>query len=1758
MSDDESKEDSFSSFNKYESFCKSRRYLRTQVTRIYNKVQQVYDSMSAAKIASYIEKLETLKVELNDVNKNIHSVLSDDADLDPIIVEEELYHDRIIEALAILKPVESNNSNSTMNSSLPVLENSNKLKLPTVSLPVFSNDKSESLERFFHAFESIIDKHSLSQYEKYLYLKGQLRKGPKSLVSSLEPAEQTYESSKELLTKAFASPITQKYEVIKRMSELKLDVSCDVYEFISEVRGIISTVGLLEIDVDTILQYFIWNSMNDQFQSQLIQITNKTKPDLTEIMENIFSATERYQKVRERHDRKFYDKRNSHMTKDSASMSVPVYKRQCESIDTNNLAVKVNTKHFRPCCLCMADRKTNVSHILKDCHVYDSPYKKTQKLESLDFCAKCSFINHKTSACKFKFSSPCRKCKGNHLTYLCLSSNLNGEFEPVMSQLSAVYFNSAIQSDRVLLPTFSVHIAKQVHMSIVRALYDTGSQRNFVSDRIVKQFNLRSVKSDVELVIHGFNAKKQILTDIVELPLMINKTLITVEAIVVPQIDVKLNTCSYSHVFDAFIDKGYKLADEGLRQSNSCSRLDIVMGPDAVRLLRPQTVEYGCSDKTSVYLTTELGIMLLGEVDIMCKNIRFLEPVKSSHCVIADCVDPDNLNTKHVAPVDISNDSSLICSNSETVQTNINSITEVLDHKGQVIQSKLEQCAEQTLEQFSDAVLNCDTSHDPEINEVNDKIVNYVLSGTQRNSDGRLVMPLPWNPQSQHLLGQNYGLSKKILFSNLKKLQKHDRLSMYDSVFAEQEELGIIERIEDVDSFVSDHPESSFLPHMGIFKMKRDTTKVRVVYLSNLCEKTALQPNAVTHNNALLPGPCLNSKLSTSFMFSRFDQYILIFDITKAFLSIELKECDQNRLLCLWFKSVSQGDFSLIAYRNLRLSFGLRPSPAILMIALYKMLILDTDNDDEETVQLKKLIFNNIYMDNGLVSANSVAILVSHYHKISDIFEGYKMTLQQFASNDSNLQSLIDNDFETKTENTIKFFGMQWNRDVDTLGPLPIKLDPTSNTKRKILSTLNAVYDLFNLYGPILNRAKIFLHRIQCDKSLEWDSVLKPELLSEWQLICKQVNATPVITVNRFVGSRAGRYNLVAFCDASSVSYGVVVYIVDIDTSSVSFLLAKNRIVNTKLTKKSIPSLECQAITLAAEILDDTYRELSHERNYLPVNICDLFVYSDSMVSLSWIKAFFVDHGKMQKRSTFVQNRLKRIGNLCHDKAMTFRYIEGKENPADCISRPFSYKQLQSTNYLSGPDFLKDIPAQPDIEVRVSDKVDIDGLCSHSGEWNENISFLSSTSQSVCTVLAPQPQRVNPERFSCFEKVLSVYKLLYKYLGNLRKAVAKRKNETYDEICNNSLSVMATKLFIRTEQALYYPEVVNFFNERKIKTCRTPSLVLQMNLFLDDDSIIRVKCKLNYNANCPILIPTNSFASNLIVRSVHQKNMHAGLYCTLRELRKTFWLPRGFSTVRTILRQCVTCKRVNERPLKLNQSSYREFRSNPIKIPFSTVFLDYIGPLNVRLAGTVRKMWLLIVTCLWSRAISLQVCFSADTTDFLRSLQLHVYRFGLFQSCLSDLGSQIVAGTNIIFNFLNDIECREYLESNGVKHVTFDQYPKGNSSLGSLVENCVKQVKHLMIKAIGRKILRFPEFELLVAKTMHVVNRRPISFKEVLRDFSTEFEFPEPITPEMLLFGRELTSVNIIPDLQDNNFDNYSESEGIPEMIRQQYRDLFS
>ena len=74
---------------------------------------------------------------------------------------------------------------------------------------------------------------------------------------------------------------------------------------------------------------------------------------------------------------------------------------------------------------------------------------------------------------------------------------------------------------------------------------------------------------------------------------------------------------------------------------------------------------------------------------------------------------------------------------------------------------------------------------------------------------------------------------------------------------------------------------------------------------------------------------------------------------------------------------------------------------------------------------------------------------------------------------------------------------------------------------------------------------------------------------------------------------------------------------------------------------------------------------------------------------------------------------------------------------------------------------------------------------------------------------------------------------------------------------------------------------------------------------------------------------------------------------------------------------------------------------------------------------------------------------------FLRTFQLHCFEYWIPQLCVSDLGTQLTPGVNVISSFLNESDSQLYFEENKGKPISFQQYFKGISQLGSLVEICI-------------------------------------------------------------------------------------------------------
>ena len=432
-------------------------------------------------------------------------------------------------------------------------------------------------------------------------------------------------------------------------------------------------------------------------------------------------------------------------------------------------------------------------------------------------------------------------------------------------------------------------------------------------------------------------------------------------------------------------------------------------------------------------------------------------------------------------------------------------------------------------------------------------------------------------------------------------------------------------------------------------------------------------------------GPNLNQKLSSAFIHLRFGAKLLIYDLRKAFNMLALNEQDQARLLFFWYRNINKGDFSLVAYRNVRLSFGLKCSPFLLMAALYYILVIQSSNN-LEIDNLKKLMYSLLYMDNGGYSAETSEDLQRAYQHILGTFKPYGFDIQQVVTNDLSLQEDIDSKSGDSTPEINKLLGLYWNRASDEIFTRPISLNIMANTKRGILKSIAEQFDIFGYNLPLFNRCRLFLQKLQNQKGLGWDEPLNTQQISEWGKIVKQCNAAPALRIPRYIGNHNGENHIVTFTDASHEIFGCVIYLLHVETGKLSFISAKNRLVNSQLQSKSIPSLELNAINLGVECSVEIYNDLAGSSCLCPLRVTRVILCSDSMCSLQWLNSSSVNLDKMRQCSAFVMNRIHNIQRLCENMPVNFRFISGKSNPADYVTRSTSYNILSKSCYLAGPD----------------------------------------------------------------------------------------------------------------------------------------------------------------------------------------------------------------------------------------------------------------------------------------------------------------------------------------------------------------------------------------------------------------------------------------------------------------------------------------
>ena len=128
----------------------------------------------------------------------------------------------------------------------------------------------------------------------------------------------------------------------------------------------------------------------------------------------------------------------------------------------------------------------------------------------------------------------------------------------------------------------------------------------------------------------------------------------------------------------------------------------------------------------------------------------------------------------------------------------------------------------------------------------------------------------------------------------------------------------------------------------------------------------------------------------------------------------------------------------------------------------------------------------------------------------------------------------------------------------------------------------------------------------------------------------------------------------------------------------------------------------------------------------------------------------------------------------------------------------------------------------------------------------------------------------------------------------------------------------------------------------------------------------------------------------------HKKVFHSGINSTLKFLGNKYCLIRGRQSIKSLLKNCVTCKYINGKTVIPPETpSLPKFRID-YSYPYQNIGLDYAGPIYYKSADNLkRKMskgYFLIITCCCTRAVHIEFIPDLSVKLFLLAFRRFISR----------------------------------------------------------------------------------------------------------------------------------------------------------------------
>ena len=171
----------------------------------------------------------------------------------------------------------------------------------------------------------------------------------------------------------------------------------------------------------------------------------------------------------------------------------------------------------------------------------------------------------------------------------------------------------------------------------------------------------------------------------------------------------------------------------------------------------------------------------------------------------------------------------------------------------------------------------------------------------------------------------------------------------------------------------------------------------------------------------------------------------------------------------------------------------------------------------------------------------------------------------------------------------------------------------------------------------------------------------------------------------------------------------------------------------------------------------------------------------------------------------------------------------------------------------------------------------------------------------------------------------------------------------------------------------------------------------------------------------PIILPRESIITRLILAHYHERVQHQGRGQTLNELRANgYWVIGGSRVVAQYIKQCVPCRRARKPIEEQQMADLPTDRIDPSP-PFTYCCMDCFGLFHSKQGRNEHKRYGLLLTCLCSRAVHVEMLDDMTTDAFINALRCFIAIRGAVRHIRSDQGSNFVGAKNELERALKEM-----------------------------------------------------------------------------------------------------------------------------------------